>query len=54
MRTSYGRQWKRARVALLAGLVLCSAVLVSACCVDGWIRLGRIKGFLSGVFELTV
>jgi len=42
---------RRPAAALVTTLVC--AVVVTACCVSGAIKLGRIKGFLSGVFELS-
>lgn len=40
---------------LRAGLIaLLAVLLVSACCDNLWIKLGRVKLYLSGVFELAV
>lgn len=53
MRSLFRRLSRRGAALLLAGLALSAAVAVSACC-DLSFKLGRVRGFLAGVFEVSV
>jgi hypothetical protein len=52
MRSRPKKSWRRA-LALLA-VLLAGALTAAACCIDGELKLGRVKAFLTGVFELTI